>query len=693
MDHGSHLRKFATDRALPLSPWRTLLAGAVAGLLWAGLSMGPAVGAETELRPHAAFPELKLKAHERGEDAIQALGARLPDVAKWYGRTPDEFKSILRGDRQARIDHAGRLYYVDEFPAETTTASGGTDTIAGALLPLDQTFKLHSRPGAQRTIYLDFDGYVASGTAWNASYGLTAIDSPAFDLDGNAASFSTSELERIQYIWQRVAEDYAPFDVDVTTEEPPAAALTRSGSGDLVFGTRVVITKDWTAGTSSPCRCGGFAYVGVFDDTTEYYKPAFVFYNQLGSGNEKYVAEAISHEAGHNLNLSHDGVTGGSAYYSGHGSGATGWAPIMGVGYYQSLVQWSKGEYSNANNTEDDIARIQSTGAPLRADDHGDTFATATPLTATAKGTTVDLLGDGVISTRTDVDVFSFSSGPGTISLSIDPAARSGNLDIQADLYDANGTLVASANPVDALNASISVSNANAGIYYLKIDGVGKGDLTTGYSDYGSLGQYVVTGSVPASSDQPPVAIASATPTSGTAPLTVSFNGSSSYDPDGGALTYSWNFGDGSALSSAANPSHTYTAAGNYTATLTVTDTSGASATTQAFIAVASSAPTVRVESIGMRLSVSSLGARAYATVTVTDGNGKLISGAAVKGNWSGVVSGSASGKTTGSGQANIASGRTTTRGTFTFTVTGITLTGYTYDPAQNKASSASIVY
>ena len=69
----------------------------------------------------------------------------------------------------------------------------------------------------------------------------------------------------------------------------------------------------------------------------------------LGAGNEKYVAEAASHEAGHNMGLSHDG-TSTAAYYGGQGSGATGWAPIMGVGYYKNLSQWSKGEYALANN-------------------------------------------------------------------------------------------------------------------------------------------------------------------------------------------------------------------------------------------------------------------------------------------------------------------------------------------------------
>jgi PKD repeat protein len=72
--------------------------------------------------------------------------------------------------------------------------------------------------------------------------------------------------------------------------------------------------------------------------------------------------------------------------------------------------------------------------------------------------------------------------------------------------------------------------------------------------------------------NQPPVVNVSASPLSGKAPLAVIFSSSGTSDPEGAALTYSWNFGDGSANSSSANPSHTYTANGNYTARLTVSD-------------------------------------------------------------------------------------------------------------------------
>lgn len=210
------------------------------------------------------------------------------------------------------VGSRGSLLYIDTHrPTELATVSntGGTTSAAGAF-PTEQTVMLHSRPGAKRVIHLDFDGQSVSGTAWNNSYGIAGINAQAFDLDGAPATFSSTELDRIQAIWQRVAEDYAPFDVNVTTEEPPADVITCSSGTDLVFGTRVVITRNWTKLTASPCGCGGFTYVAVYDDYGDTYKPAWVFFDNLGSGNEKYVAEAISHEAGHNLGLSHDGVAG-----------------------------------------------------------------------------------------------------------------------------------------------------------------------------------------------------------------------------------------------------------------------------------------------------------------------------------------------------------------------------------------------
>ncbi len=87
-----------------------------------------------------------------------------------------------------------------------------------------------------------------------------------------------------------------------------------------------------------------------------------------------------------------------------------------------------------------------------------------------------------------------------------------------------------------------------------------------------SVTLYVIAGGT---ANLPPTAMASATPTSGTAPLPVIFSSAGSSDADGSITGYAWNFGDG-ASATGAGASHTYPAVGVYTAMLTVTDNLGA---------------------------------------------------------------------------------------------------------------------
>lgn len=91
-----------------------------------------------------------------------------------------------------------------------------------------------------------------------------------------------------------------------------------------------------------------------------------------------------------------------------------------------------------------------------------------------------------------------------------------------------------------------------------------------------------------------PTASFTASPTTGTAPLTVVFDASASTDPGGSVSGYAWNFGDGS-TGSGVTATHTFVAGGSYTVTLTVTDSAGATGTTTRTVTATGTTTTVTV--------------------------------------------------------------------------------------------------
>ncbi len=152
--------------------------------------------------------------------------------------------------------------------------------------------------------------------------------------------------------------------------------------------------------------------------------------------------------------------------------------------------------------------------------------------------------------------------------------------------FDSNDKPVALGDFATAAGAVVSIVQhpTDGSLYYIGYD----------YS-VAAIKQISYTG------NRTPVAVASANQNYGVTPLVVQFSSSGSGDPDGQSITYSWNFGDGSPVSTLANPTHTFTAPAGvptkYTVVLTVTDSGGLSAQATVIVSLNNTPPSVNITS------------------------------------------------------------------------------------------------
>jgi titin len=332
--------------------------------------------------------------------------------------------------------------------------------------PLSSLPALNSNPGAPATLYLDFNG--AAAQTWGG-YNVTAT--PAFSQDGDVTTFSNAELAAIQQIWARVAEAYSPLNINVTTVDP--GNLNNGQTSAVVIGG----SSAWLGQGA-----GGVAYVGGFYNSAP--NVSWVFPNNLGGGNAKYVADAAVHESGHTFGLLHQSAYSGTTKTAEYRAGTSSLGAFMGSSYYSSRAKWWYGQASNSYaNYQDDLAILSNNtnGFGYRPDDHGDTLATADALTLS--GATVT--GAGVITTTADVDVFSFVTSAGQVSFTLSVAQYGAMLDATLKLVDTNNTIIAQS---DTTNLGESVSFMVAeGSYRLVVSSKGA---------YGDVGQYSITGTI-----------------------------------------------------------------------------------------------------------------------------------------------------------------------------------------------------
>jgi hypothetical protein len=309
---------------------------------------------------------------------------------------------------------------------------------------------------ANSTIYIDFGGENVSNTIWNTNGNINCA----------AANLQPAEIEKII---TRVTEDFSPFNVNVTTDE------TVYNATHPAKRMRVIVTETWEWFGIA----GGIAYPGSF--TWGNNTPAFVF-STLLFYNEKFIAEAISHEVGHTLGLDHQRAFTStcsflSEYNTGSGNGLTGWAPIMGNSYYHNITTWHKGPTTSCGNTQDDVSIVGSILGFKQ--DELDKMNRAPELTA---------MSEGIINNSSDEDYFSVDLKNGGSIVAAPHCLGDGvgaNLHVKINVYHKNGTLISSSSDPNTLSATATLP---AGKYYVGVQNYS----ATPDLNYGMLGRYTV---------------------------------------------------------------------------------------------------------------------------------------------------------------------------------------------------------
>lgn len=390
---------------------------------------------------------------------------------------------------------------------------------------------LSSRPDAPYTFYLNFAGFNYTGN-WSSG---TPGSTPSYFGVSSTGTFNSTQQNRIKQVWARVAEKYAPFNVNVTTIDPAVAAgrADTDAHRQAYYDSQARMMHTVIGGTGGWSGGGGVSFVGT---TQNSYSTSgnggaglgrhtnWVFAAQAPTSYQ-FVAEASAHEIGHGMKLDHQSDFNGTAKINEYSSnnGATGngsYAPIMGNSYSTQRGTWRIGTAGDNGNpvSQNDVATLLSNnGVGGFIDDgigHG--FGTATDLPLT--GLTINnTLAKGVIVPSSSAnpqamgedsylsDFFRFRTEGGLVSMKLtngsqyltpgtaDPGAT---LDSVLRVYDSSMNLVGMATRDGSTLFSTFSMNLGVGNYFAKISSIGGYSSTFATpASYYTMGSYFLTGS------------------------------------------------------------------------------------------------------------------------------------------------------------------------------------------------------
>jgi hypothetical protein len=370
---------------------------------------------------------------------------------------------------------------------------------------------LSSLPGAANTIYLDFDGDIQA--VWNR----TDSNQTYQNIQAGASDLSRAEIQKV---WEGVSEDFAPFNVNVTTVEPvitgnvlrvviaggvQADLLTTTPTGQVVttaVGGNTFIFNNSSSGLMATTFTG---YASTWSFTNGEPNVVYVFGNILRKvavgtkeGNPlnfvAAVANTVSHEAGHSFGLGHHTGVDAAGKPNVYHIGSPTLTPIMGEVLAGDRTQWSTYTSTEDGNKYDAVARLTTVLLP-RPDDYANSAWTAKQLAFSHTGFLSDTAKTyGIIENTSDEDWFKFSTWGGSVSIGL-TTVELANLDAKLELFKVTSTMFGPmktwiatvdpqiVSPFSNLGASY-FANLAAGDYMIAVKSHGS---------YGDVGNYTLT--------------------------------------------------------------------------------------------------------------------------------------------------------------------------------------------------------